>query len=79
MSFASEIDEEGKRMACTEDVSDDDNRSVDELKLANDRRTHNADGDSSLDRLSLPSVSMHSAPFLVLTVAHVRMGVKLPA
>jgi len=60
MSKVSETDEEDKCVDRTEGMSDDDAESVDEPKSANDRRTDNADADSSLDRLSLPLASHHS-------------------
>jgi len=60
MSNVSEAVEEDKHVARTEEMSDDDAESGDEVKSSNKRRSHSADADSSLDRLSLPSVS-HSA------------------
>ena len=70
MSTVSETDEHNKNVARSEGMSDDDGESADELKSANDRPTHNDDVDSSLDRLSLPSVSQHLAPFSVLLTVY---------
>jgi len=64
MSVVSETKEEEKRVAHSEEMSDDDAESVDEPKSENNRRTDDADVDSSLDRLSLPLV-WHSSLLVI--------------